>query len=106
MRKFQLQDMVKGWFVGNISPVALRTGACEVAVKDFQPGTHDPRHHHKVATEVTVIVTGEVEMNGVRYGRGDIVVIEPGESTDFKVLSAATTVVVKVPGANHDKYLD
>ena len=106
MRKLRLEEMVKGWFVGNITPTALSTNACEVAVKHYQPGTHDPRHHHKIATEVTVIVTGQVQMNGITYTAGDIVVIEPNESTDFKVLAPTTTVVVKLPGANDDKYLD
>ena len=106
MRKLRLENMVKGWFIGNITPAAVNTGACEVAVKHYAPGTHDPHHHHKIATEVTVIVTGEVEMNGARYHTGDIIVIEPHESTDFKVLSPTTTVVVKLPGANDDKYLD
>ena len=29
--------MVKGWFVGNISPVAFKTTACEVAFKRYKP---------------------------------------------------------------------
>ena len=46
-------------------------------------------------------------MNDVVYSSGDIVVIEPGESTDFRVLSEkCTTCVVKIPGAPNDKYLD
>ena len=31
--------------------------------------------------------------------------INPGQSTDFKALTDVTTVVVKIPGANDDKYL-
>ena len=49
---------------------------------------------------------GEVEMNGVRYGAGQIIVIEPGEVTDFKAVTAATTAVVKIPGALNDKYME
>jgi hypothetical protein len=44
-------------------------------------------------------------MNGVEYGRGDIVMIEPNQSTDFEVLEDTITTVVKYPGANHDKYM-
>jgi quercetin dioxygenase-like cupin family protein len=106
MHKARLNDMIGGWFVGNFSPTALKTGAAEVAVKHYKPGEHTPRHHHKIATELTVIVSGEVEMNGQRYVAGDIVVVEPGESTDFRTLTATTTAVVKIPGAEKDKYLD
>jgi hypothetical protein len=45
-------------------------------------------------------------MNGVEYQAGDIIVIEPGNATDFVVLEDTVTVVVKVPGAQNDKYLD
>ena len=45
-------------------------------------------------------------MNGVEYGAGDIIVMEPHEVTDFECLEDETiNVVVKIPGANNDKYL-
>ena len=45
-------------------------------------------------------------MNGVEYIEGDIVVMEPGEATDFECLENGTkNVVVKIPGANNDKYI-
>jgi len=51
-------------------------------------------------------VTGEVEMNGQRYVAGQIIVIEPGDVTDFKAITDATTAVVKIPGALNDKYME
>ena len=39
------------------------------------------------------------------YRKGDIVVVEPGEATDFEALDDAVNVVVKIPGVNNDKYL-
>ena len=44
-------------------------------------------------------------MNGIEYGEGDIVVMEPGDVTDFTALTDAVNVVVKIPGANNDKYI-
>lgn len=44
-------------------------------------------------------------MNGIEYSKGDIVVMEPNEATDFECLENGTqNVVVKLPGANDDKY--
>jgi hypothetical protein len=105
MRTARLDDMRGGWFVGAFSPTVLRTAAAEVAVKHYPAGTHEQRHFHKIATEVTVIVAGEVEMEGVRYRTGDIIVMEPGEATDFRTITEATTAVVKMPGVLHDKYV-
>jgi quercetin dioxygenase-like cupin family protein len=106
MRIAKLQDMVNGWFVGNFDPTLYRTNEVEVAVKSYQKGDHDERHYHKIATEITVIVQGRVKMNGIEYISGDIIIIDPKESTDFECLADGTTnVVVKIPGVNNDKFL-
>ncbi len=64
----------------------------------------EERHVHKIATEVTLIVEGLVKMNGVIYNSGDVIVLEPGDATDFHVLEDTTNVVVKVPSVAGDKY--
>ncbi|MEI6233494.1 MAG: hypothetical protein WCT04_10605 [Planctomycetota bacterium] len=104
MRVERLENMIKGWFVGGFSPTVLQTEAVEVAVKHYKAGDNEGPHYHKLATEVTVIVAGQVLMNGVTYVAGDIIRIEPNESTDFTALTDATTTVVKCPGARDDKY--
>ena len=105
MNTGKLQDMFKGWFVGAFNPSLLRTDACEVAVKSYKAGDSEELHHHKVATEVTLILSGRVRMCGKEWGEGDIIVLEPGEATDFVALTDAVNVVVKTPGAKNDKYL-
>ena len=69
MDVYRLDDMVKGWFVGDFEPTALGT------------------------------------MNGRVFAAGDIVVVKPGEATDFEALTDTTTTVVKLPSAKGDKYL-
>ncbi len=105
MKVFHLDEMVKGWFVGNFNPTVLSTNDVEVAVKKYKAGDYESSHYHKVATEITVITDGQVKMNGVTYGSGSIIVIEPNQATDFLALTDVTTTVVKYPGANDDKYL-
>jgi len=104
MKHARLEDMVKGWFVGAFSPTALHTDACEVAVKHYKAGDQEGLHHHKVGTEVTVIVSGRVRMVGKEWGPGDVIVLAPGEATSFEALTDATNVVVKTPSAAGDKY--
>ena len=105
MKKFLLSEMTKGWFVGDFLPTIIPTQDVEVAIKCYKRGDSEARHHHKIASEITAIVSGLVRMNGVVYGEGDIVLIEPGESTDFEVLEDCITTVVKFPGVKNDKYL-
>ena len=88
MEKYSLNDMFKGWFIGNFEPTLHKTDDFEVAIKSYLEGAVENRHTHKVATEFTVIVDGIVEMNG----------------TDFKCITPVTTVVVKTPCVKNDKY--
>ncbi len=104
MKIAHLDNMVKGWFVGQFEPTLLATKNVEVAVKHYKAGDYESSHHHKIATELTVIVSGEVEMNGRRYGAGQIIVIEPGDVTDFRAVTDVATTVVKVPCVAGDKY--
>lgn len=106
MKIDNLKNMVKGWFIGNFEPSLLKTNDCEVAVKEYKKGDYEGKHYHKIATEFTVIISGKVKMNGIEYKAGDIIVMEPNEITDFECLEDGTkNVVVKIPGANNDKYL-
>ena len=105
MKRAHLDDMVRGWFVGDFEPTLLATQDVEVGVKRFAQGDLEERHHHRIATEISAVVSGELRMNDERLSAGDIIVMEPGESTDFEALTDVTLVVVKVPGAKDDKYL-
>lgn len=105
MKVAKLEDMVKGWFVGNFEPTLLKTNDVEVAVKEYTKGDYEEKHYHKIATEITVVVSGKVKMNNIVYSKGDIIVIEPNEATDFEALEDTVCSVVKYPGANDDKYL-
>lgn len=104
MQKAKLEEMINGWFVGNFEPTLYKTNEVEIAVKKYKQGDYEDWHYHKIATEITVIILGRVEMNGVEYGTGDIITIEPNEGTDFRALTDVVNVVTKIPGANDDKY--
>lgn len=105
MKSVKLENMTKGWFVGNFEPSLYKTNAVEVGIKHYKAGTHEAWHYHKVATEITVIISGRVRMNQNEYAAGDIIIVAPGEGTDFEVLEDTATTVVKLPGVNNDKYL-
>ncbi|GIG29916.1 cupin domain-containing protein [Cellulomonas marina] len=105
MKQHHLDDMVRGWFVGDFEPTALRTGEFEVAVQRYAAGDVEPVHRHDLADEITVVVSGEVEMCGRRWSAGDIVTVEKGEATGFRALTDAVTVAVKRPSVIGDKHL-
>jgi quercetin dioxygenase-like cupin family protein len=104
MKYFKNIDMIRGWFIGNFKPSVLTTSSCEVAVKFYKSGDYEKLHHHKKSTEISNIISGKVKMNDKILKKGDIVVIYPHEGTDFKAITNATTVVVKIPSSKNDKY--
>ncbi len=104
LEKYNLDDMFKGWFIGNFDPSLFKTKSVEVGVKKYKAGDYENAHFHKIATEFTVIVSGEVEMNGELYKENDIIKIVPSVVTNFRAITDVITVVVKLPGANDDKY--
>ena len=105
MRHYFLKDMTKGWFIGNFEPSIHQTNDFEVAIKYYKAGDGEPAHYHKIAQEITVVISGEVEMCGKVFIAGDIIVLDPMEETSFKALKDAATLAVKIPGAVNDKYL-
>ena len=105
MRVSKLNEFFKGWLVGNFEPSLFKTNDFEVAVKSYKKGDYEPTHYHKVATEITIITKGTVVMNLEVYNEGDIIVIEPGNATDFRATNDVTTTVIKFPCVEGDKYL-
>ena len=105
MKHAELKDMVNGWFIGGFQPSAFHSLACEVAVKHYQAGTEEAPHFHRIATEITLVLTGRVRMVGREWTAGAIIVLEPGEVSSFEALTDSVNVVVKIPGALNDKYL-
>lgn len=107
MKLAKIQDMKKGWFIGDFTPSLFKTTNVEVAVKHYKKGDYESKHHHKIATEFTVVIQGSIKMNNITYKEGDIIIMEPNEATDFECLSdQAINVVVKLPGAKNDKYVE
>lgn len=105
MKIEKLAAMKGGWFIGNFEPSLIKTNDFEAAVKSYKKGDYEQAHFHKIATELTVIVSGRVKMFQKEFVQGDIVVVEPGDTTDFEALDDAICAVIKYPGANNDKYL-
>ena len=104
MKISNIDEYKNGWFVGDFSPTVLSTDACEVAIKYYKAGEKEDSHMHKVAIEVTAVVSGKVRMNDKEWSDGDIIHLDPGEVTNFEAISDAITVVVKTPSIKNDKY--
>ena len=102
--RYCLKDMIGGWFIGSFIPTAWSTTDVEVAVQTFDAGYQGQDHHHLIATEITLLLSGRARMADVELNPGDILTLQPGTPSTFEALEACTTVVVKHPGVLNDKY--
>ena len=105
MKKNRIEEFVKGWFIGNFQPVLFQTQDFEVAVKMFQAGEKEALHKQLVATEVTVVIEGEIRMRESVFVKGDVITIPPGEFADFQSITDSSLVCIKYPSLPDDKIL-
>jgi len=104
-KKFLLSDCgERGWFVGNWPNAAFQTSNVEVTGKFCPKGDTGRPHYHKLATEVTLVVTGLILVDGEEFKAGEIVVVEPNEVSNYVALEDSYIVGIKIPGEPNDKY--
>lgn len=104
MKISHLNWMHNGWFVGDSLPTTYQTRAVEIGVQHFSAGDTSVAHHHNIATEITVIISGHASMNQMDLYAGDIVSISPGEIALFQAITDVITAVVKLPKETIDKH--
>ena len=105
MQTNKIDEFIKGWFVGDFSPVLFHSKDFEVAVKWFKAGDSEPLHKQIVATEITVVIEGEIMLGKRVFRRGDVITIPPGEFAAFKSITDSSLVCVKTPSLPNDKVL-
>jgi hypothetical protein len=105
VKRFALAQMVGGWFVGDFEPTAFRTPAAEVCYKRHRAGEAWPSHYHAVATEVNLLVRGEMRLGDTVLQAGDIFTLSPNEIAAPTFVTDCELVVVKVPSVEGDKYI-
>jgi hypothetical protein len=101
----RLEEFKLGWLVGDFEPALIRSKDLEVAIKHFKKGDTEPSHKQLIATEITIIVSGEIRLGECRYLANEIVTIPPGVYADFEALTDCTLVCIKNPSIPNDKVL-
>lgn len=106
MKESNLRDFRKGWVVGDFVDSLFRTKDVEVAIKRYRKNDVEPKHVHKITKEFTIVVYGAISMNGEIFHEESIIVVEPGESVEFKSITDSITCCIKSPSIPGDKYFE
>lgn len=104
MIRDDLKNMFRGWFVGNFEPSVYKTDQFEVGVLFHPKGEKWPKHFHKEAVEINVLISGKMVLNGEELTPGNIFLIEKNEIVEPEFLEDCTIICVKSPSVPGDKY--
>ena len=104
MRKFNIKEMHRGWFIGDFLPSVLRTNLFEVGILKHHKGEKWPKHFHAEATEYNVLINGSMTVNNNLIQEGEIFVLEKNEICNPIFHKDCTVLCVKVPSIPGDKY--
>ena len=104
MKIKNIQDMKRGWLIGDFEPSILRTKDFEVGILTHKKGEFWSAHLHKESEEYNLLLDGKMEINGVLIEPGTIFIIEKNEISRPEFLEDCRVLVVKVPSLPGDKY--
>ena len=106
MKQFKLSESGdRGWYIGQFEKAAYKTDLFEAGIQTFKKGQRSPKHTHKIATEINVVLSGKVMYGDRMLSAGDGIIYEPGEVCECYYLEDTVTVVIKSPGVLDDKYI-
>jgi hypothetical protein len=100
----RLEDMKRGWLIGDFSPSILRTSAFEVAYLNHKKDEVWAPHVHMIADEYNVLICGSMKLNNEELSQGDIFIIKKGMLVKPTFYEDCEILCIKVPSIPTDKY--
>lgn len=104
MEIFDFSQMKGGWFIGDFHPTAYPANF-EVCYKHHKKGEKWDSHYHKKATEINLLVSGKMSINGTIINAGQVFVIYPYYVSSPVFLEDCSLVIVKTISDENDKYI-
>ena len=103
MKVSRIEDTEKGWFIGNFPKAAFESKDFEVSWRIHPAGESWDLHYQENSTEINLLISGEMVLNGVRLSSGDVFILDPYEITDVQFIKECSVVCVKTPSIPDDK---
>ena len=101
----KMEDMFRGWFVGDFEPSAYKTKEFEVGVLLHKKGEKWPVHIHEHMTEINFIQEGHMILNNTELKKGDIFVLKPNDIAAPIFLEDCKILCIKTPSVIGDKLI-
>jgi CTP:phosphocholine cytidylyltransferase-like protein len=96
---------VRGWLIGDFEPALIRSTDIEVGILSHKKGEKWPFHYHSEATEINLLISGEMKVNGITIRCGDIFVFNKNIISCPDFIDDCTVLCVKIPSRPKDKHI-
>ena len=105
MKISKIDDMFKGWFIGDFNPSVFKSKDFEVCYRIHPAGEEWEHHYHKKAVEINLLISGQMTMLGEHLHAGDIFVVDPYEVANPVFIEDCAIVCIKTLSVIGDKYI-
>jgi quercetin dioxygenase-like cupin family protein len=105
MKSFDIRDFKDGWFIGNFLPSIHQTKEFEVSFKHFKKEDREPKHFQKIASEITLVISGKIRLGDNFFEKGKIILIFPDEEAEFECIEECEVICIKFPSIPGDKII-
>ena len=102
MERGRLEQMTKGWWIGDFLPSFHRTSLVEVGYKIHPAGEIYPPHYQQTAHEWNLLIHGTLIANDQTLQAGDLFHFLPQEVCRVRFVTDCEVVVVKMPSLPQD----
>ena len=100
---WNLEDFVRGWFIGNFMPSIIRTIDFEVGRLIHKKNEKWPFHYHRYMDEINILLKGSMLLNERLLKVNDIFTIHKNEIACPVFLEECYILCIKVPSVIGDK---
>ena len=102
---FKLEDMYRGWFIGNFEPSVSKQETFEVGYLLHKKGEIWDTHYHNNIKEINLLVSGKMILNDITINKNEIFIIDSKTIASPIFLEDSYIVCVKIPCFKGDKII-
>jgi dTDP-glucose pyrophosphorylase len=102
---YKLEDMFRGWFLGNFEPSVFKHAGVEIGYLFHKKGEKWPTHYHSNIVEVNLLIEGKMIINDIEINKNQIFVIDKKVLACPIFLEDCRIICVKLPSMVGDKII-
>ena len=100
---FNINDMFRGWFIGNFEPAVLKNSGFEIGYLLHKQGEKWDTHYHNNIDEVNLLIKGKMILNDIEIRPNEIFVIKHKTIACPIFLEDCYIICIKIPFMVGDK---